>query len=57
MRVLTIEQAHALESFCEAFDQTTTGVWRYIEEMMRDDFDIEDPETALENARKALRGE
>lgn len=57
MKTLTNEQADALEAFCECFDLHTTGVWAHIEEGMRSDFGIEDPEEAIEEARRALRGE
>ncbi len=54
MKTLTDEQAHAIRSFMEAFDLTTTGVWTGIEECMRESFGIEDPEAALEDAKSAL---
>ncbi|WP_176223165.1 hypothetical protein [Aurantimonas sp. 22II-16-19i] len=57
MVVLTKEQAAALEAFLEAFDLYTTGAWAPVESGMREDFDIEDPEAAIEDARRALRGE
>jgi hypothetical protein len=54
MIVLTREQADTLKAFLDAFDLHTTGAWASIEEAMRDDFGIDDPETALEDARGAL---
>ena len=57
MVTLTAQQAAALEAFCDAFDTITTGVWAPIAEEMKVNFDIEDPEEALEDARRALRGE
>lgn len=57
MKVLTEEQASVLEAFCESFDLYTTGMWAQVEEGMRDDWGIEDPEGALDDARRALRGE
>jgi hypothetical protein len=57
MITLTDEEAGALEAFCESFDLLTTGAWAPIEAHMRDAHAIPDPETALENARRALRGE
>ena len=54
MKTLTNEQAHAIRAFMEAFDLTATGVWSGIEACMRDDFGIEDPEAALEDAKTAL---
>ena len=55
MKTLTAEQANALSAFLDGFDQTTTGAWSPIEEHMRDNWDIEDPEAALEEAREALQ--
>jgi len=57
MTILTRSQAEALEAFCECFDLYTTGAWTGIEAGMREDFGIENPEAALESARRALRGE
>lgn len=53
---LTEEQATALEAFCESFDMNTTGVWRDVARGMREQ-GIDDPETALNEARAVLRGE
>jgi hypothetical protein len=55
MKTLTSDQAEALLAFCECFDLLTTGAWQPIEEAMREDFGIEDPEAALEEAKEALR--
>ncbi len=57
MITLTQEQAQALEAFCESFDLRTTGAWTQVEEGMREDFGIADPESAIEDAKRALRGE
>ena len=57
MITLTDEEATALEAFCESFDLVTTGAWAPIEAHMRDAYAIPDPETAIEKARRALRGE
>lgn len=54
MKTLTQEQADALKAFLDAFDQTTTGAWTAVEEHMRENWGIDDPETALEAARAAL---
>lgn len=54
MITLTREQAETLKAFLDAFDLTTTGAWGPIEQAMIDDFGIEDPEAALEDARAAL---
>ncbi len=50
---LTREQAEALKAFLDAFDLHTTGIWSTIEEAMVE-MGIDDPETALEDARNAL---
>lgn len=57
MAILTKRQAETLEAFCECFDLYTSGAWTGIENGMRKDFGIENPEAALESARRALRGE
>lgn len=57
MTVLTREQAQVLEAFLDSFDLHTTGVWGVIEQAMRDEFGVEDPEAAVDDARRALRGE
>lgn len=57
MKILTDDHAVALEAFCECFDLYITGAWAQIEEGMRNDFGIDDPEAALEDAKRALRGE
>ncbi len=57
MITLTRDQADAIVAFCESFDLYTTGAWAQIEDGMRDDFGIEDPESALEDALRTLRGE
>lgn len=54
MKTLTDQQAATIRAFMEAFDLTTTGAWAGIEACMRDDFGIEDPEAALEDAKTAL---
>lgn len=55
MKHLTDEQATVLRAFLDAFDLQATGVWTSIEKAMRDDFGIENPEEALEDARDALQ--
>lgn len=57
MKTLDAKSADALIAFMECFDLYTTGVWARIEAGMREDFGIEDPETALEHARAQLTGE
>ena len=54
MVILTKEQAEALAAFLDAFDQTVTGAWPDVEEHMRENWGIEDPEAAIEDARQAL---
>lgn len=54
MKELTREQADALLAFLECFDLYTTGAWRAVEKGMREDFGVEDPEAALDEARSAL---
>lgn len=51
---LSAESAAALAAFVDAFDLHATGVWAGIEEAMRDDFGIDDPEEALRVAREEL---
>lgn len=55
-KILTNEQAKALEAFLSGFDMYVTGAWPSIEEYMRDEWGIEDPEDAIEDARQALTG-
>lgn len=55
MKNLTTEQAQALLAFCECFDLYTTGAWAQVEKGMRADFGVEDPETAIEDAKEALQ--
>lgn len=52
---LTKEQAHVLSAFISAFELNTTGVWTIVENAMREDWGIEDPEAALEDAAQALQ--
>lgn len=54
MKTLTESQVTALQAFLDAFEQTTTGVWTGIEKHMRENWGIEDPEAALEDAHQAL---
>ena len=54
MKALTPQQIATLIAFLDAFDLTTTGAWAGIEACMRDDFEIANPEAALEDARAAL---
>lgn len=54
MVTLTRQQAEALKAFLDAFDLHTTGAWAPIEAAMREEFGIDDPEDALEDARQAL---
>lgn len=56
MKTLTKEQVEALLAFLDAFDQRTTGVWSGIEEHKKENWGIEDPESAIEAAREALQG-
>ncbi len=56
MVVLTEGQVETLVAFLETFDLRVTGVWPLIEEGMREDFGIDDPETDLEQIRQALMG-
>lgn len=55
MKTLTKEQAEAVHAFMECFDMHTTGAWARIEDAMRNDFGIEDPEAILEEAKEALQ--
>ena len=56
MIVLTKEQANTLSAFINAVELNVSGVWPAIESAMRDDWGIEDPESALEEAAQALQG-
>ena len=56
MKVLQDKQAEALVAFLECFDLYTTGAWARIETAMQEDWGIDDPETALAEARLALEG-
>jgi hypothetical protein len=49
------EQAQALIAFLDSFDLHITGAWATIEQAMRDEFGIDDPESAIESARSALQ--
>jgi hypothetical protein len=51
---LTDEQVQTLVAFLDSFDLALTGAWSAVEAMMRDNFDIEDPESALAAVREAL---
>lgn len=53
---LTREQAKILGAFCDACDLHAPEAWAAVEKAMREDFDIADPELALEGAREALNG-
>ena len=53
MKTRTKEELEALQASIDAFEQTTTGVWKGIEEHMRDSWGIDDPEAALEDANNA----
>lgn len=55
MKFLTDEQAMTLVAFLESFDLHTTGAWVAIEQAMRDEWGIDDPEAALNDAREALQ--
>jgi len=55
MKKLTDEQAHAILAFMECFDLHTTGAWTSIESAMQEDFGVDDPEEALEDAKRALQ--
>lgn len=54
MKTLNEEEATALLAFLTAFDELT-GQWPQVEQIMRDEWGIEDPETALEQARQTLQ--
>lgn len=54
---LTEDQAAAICAFIECFDCYTVGVWPKIEEAMRDEYGIENPETALDEARQVLEAD
>lgn len=54
MKVLTEDQANVLIAFLDSFDLKLTGAWSQVEEGMRQDFGIEDPEIALAEVREAL---
>jgi hypothetical protein len=54
MKTLTDDQAYTLASFLDAFDLHLTGAWPAVRDGMADEFGIEDPEAALEDAREAL---
>lgn len=53
MKSLTEKQANTIFAFIECFDLYGPG-WTGIEQGMRDDFGVEDPEEDLEDARTAL---
>lgn len=55
MKMLTKEQVEALLAFLDAFDQRVTGAWPGMEEHMKEIWGIEDPESAIEDAREALQ--
>lgn len=55
MKELTEQQAETLIAFLDSFDLALTGVWPAVEKHMRDSYGIEDPESALEDARNALQ--
>ena len=57
MITLTDAEATALVAFLESFDLMTTGAWAPIEAHMRDAYAIDNPESAIEAASRALRGE
>ena len=54
MKVLTKTQAETIFAFFECFDLCTSGVWAQIKKAMCENFGIEDPEAAIEEARQAL---
>jgi len=54
MKILTDEQAAVLVAFLRSFEDRTTGAWALIEAGMREDFAIDDPESALQDAVEAL---
>lgn len=53
MKTLTDKQANTLFAFLECYDLHGPG-WQAVEQGMRDDFDIENPEDDLEDARGTL---
>lgn len=54
MTTLTTDQANTLLAYLECQDLYGPG-WPAVETGMRDDFGVEDPESALEDAREALQ--
>lgn len=52
---LTEAQAAALLAFVESFETHITGAWPAIKRAMREDWGIDDPEAALEDAVNKLR--
>jgi hypothetical protein len=56
MVTLTREQAHVLLAHINAIELCLTGVWPTIEQYMRNEEGIDDPEMTLEDARQALQG-
>ena len=55
MVTLSKEQAVALLAFLNAFDETTTGAWAQIEEYMKENGGVDDPEEAMEEIRNELQ--
>lgn len=53
MKELSKKQATALLAFLDGFDRLT-GAWPTIEGVMREEWGLDDPEAALEDARSAL---
>ena len=54
MATLTREQAWALQAYLTAIELYASGVWGAVEGAMRDEFGIDDPESALADAQQAL---
>lgn len=55
MKTLTREQAAAIIAFYDSFGLRITGAWPAVEDGMKEDFGIEDPENEIEAAIDALR--
>lgn len=56
MVALSKHHADVLIAFMESFDLRTTGAWAQVEEGMREDFGIEDPEGEIEEIKSFLQG-
>ena len=52
---LTDDEAKTLDAFISAFELHITGAWPAIEQAMREEWGIDNPEDALQEAIEALR--